>query len=95
MRFDIDTFREIGDSLMRNKRRSLLTGFGVFWGLFMLLFLIGGGARSKLWSEIVGYVTGCEIYRMEEPETCCVGAAMTAFCGLGVFETTPPSPTRD
>lgn len=47
MRLDIDTFREIGDSLIRNKRRSLLTGFGVFWGLFMLLFLVGGGAGLK------------------------------------------------
>ncbi|MBO4443950.1 MAG: ABC transporter permease [Bacteroidaceae bacterium] len=47
MRFDIDTYREIADSLVRNKRRSLLTGFGVFWGLFMLLFLIGGGAGLK------------------------------------------------
>ena len=47
MRLDTDTFREIADSLVRNKRRSLLTGFGVFWGLFMLLFLIGGGAGLK------------------------------------------------
>ena len=47
MRLDTDTFREIADALVRNKRRSLLTGFGVFWGLFMLLFLIGGGAGLK------------------------------------------------
>lgn len=47
MRLDMDTFREIGDSLLRNKRRSLLTGFGVFWGLFMLLFLVGGGTGIK------------------------------------------------
>jgi len=43
MRFDLDTYREIGDSLLRNKSRSFLTGFGIFWGLFMLLFMIGGG----------------------------------------------------
>lgn len=46
-RFDIDTFREIGDSLLRNRRRTILTGFGIFWGLFMLLFLAGGGAGLK------------------------------------------------
>lgn len=46
-RLDIDTFREIGDSLFRNKRRTILTGFGIFWGLFMLLFLVGGGAGLK------------------------------------------------
>ena len=35
-------FREILDTLTRNKTRSLLTGFGVFWGVFMLILLIGG-----------------------------------------------------
>lgn len=49
------------------------------------LMMTGGAARSDVWSRIVGYITGCEIYRPEEPETCCVGAAMTAFKGLGVF----------
>lgn len=47
MRWDFDFYREIGDSLLRNKRRSLLTGFGIFWGLFMLLFLVGGGQGVK------------------------------------------------
>lgn len=47
MRFDIDSFRETADSLIRNKRRTILTGFGVFWGLFMLLFMIGGGKGIK------------------------------------------------
>ena len=46
-RFDFDTLREIGDSLFRNRRRTILTGFGIFWGLFMLLFLVGGGAGLK------------------------------------------------
>lgn len=47
MRFDIDSFRETADSLTRNRRRTILTGFGVFWGLFMLLFMIGGGQGLK------------------------------------------------
>lgn len=47
MRLDRDTFREIADALVRNKSRSLLTGFGIFWGLFMLLFLLGGGKGVK------------------------------------------------
>ena len=47
MRFDIDSFRETADSLTRNRRRTILTGFGVFWGLFMLLFMIGGGQGIK------------------------------------------------
>ena len=47
MRFDVDTYREILDTLTRNKSRSFLTGFGVFWGVFMLVSLIGGGQGMK------------------------------------------------
>ncbi len=47
LRFDTDTFREILDSLLRNKSRSFLTGFGVFWGVFMLMLLSGGGRGFK------------------------------------------------
>ena len=47
MRLDIDTYREILDTLTRNKSRSFLTGFGVFWGVFMLVALIGGGSGLK------------------------------------------------
>ncbi len=44
---DTDTFREILDSILRNKSRSFLTGFGVFWGIFMLMLLTGGGQGFK------------------------------------------------
>ena len=47
MRIDIDSYREILDTLTRNKSRSFLTGFGVFWGVFMLVALIGGGSGLK------------------------------------------------
>ena len=47
MRVDLDSYREILDTLTRNKSRSLLTGFGVFWGVFMLVALIGGGNGLK------------------------------------------------
>ena len=50
------------------------------------LMMTGGAARSDLWSSIVGYVTGCQIYRPEEPETCCLGAAMIASVGAGVYD---------
>ena len=55
--FDTDTFREILDSLLRNKSRSLLTGFGVFWGIFMLMLLSGGGRGFKqmLENEFEGF----------------------------------------
>ena len=47
MRIDLDSYREILDTLTRNKSRSFLTGFGVFWGVFMLIALIGGGQGLK------------------------------------------------
>lgn len=47
MRFDRDTLRELLDSILRNRSRSILTGFGVFWGVFMLMLLVGGGKGLK------------------------------------------------
>ena len=47
MRIDLDSYREILDTLTRNKSRSFLTGFGIFWGVFMLVALIGGGKGLK------------------------------------------------
>lgn len=59
MRFDIDRYREILDTLTRNKTRSFLTGFGVFWGVFMLTVLIGGGDGMKimLQKNFAGFAT--------------------------------------
>lgn len=63
MKIDIDTYREILDTLTRNKTRSLLTGFGVFWGVFMLVALIGGGAGLKelLSNNFAGFATNSAI----------------------------------
>ena len=63
MRLDSDTFREIADALVRNKSRSLLTGFGIFWGLFMLLFLLGGGkgVKAKLLENFEGFASNAVI----------------------------------
>ena len=59
MRIDIDSYREILDTLTRNKSRSFLTGFGVFWGVFMLVALIGGGQglKEKLNQNFSGFAT--------------------------------------
>ncbi len=59
MRIDIDRYREILDTLSRNKSRTFLTGFGVFWGVFMLVALIGGGNGMKemLSNNFEGFAT--------------------------------------
>jgi len=59
MRIDLDSYREILDTLTRNKSRSFLTGFGVFWGVFMLVALIGGGNGLKelLNQNFAGFAT--------------------------------------
>lgn len=41
--FDIDRLGEVLRTLANNKSRSLLTAFGIFWGIFMLVLLLGGG----------------------------------------------------
>ena len=63
MKLDFDSFREIADALVRNKSRSLLTGFGVFWGIFMLLFMMGGGQGLKqvIGSNFEGFATNTAI----------------------------------
>lgn len=65
--------------------RSVLEEFSNEGMKITSLMMTGGAAKSPLWSSIVGYVTGCDIYLAEGEETCCAGASMLALVGLGAF----------
>jgi len=54
--FDLDRWQEIWQTITKNKLRSILTAFGVFWGMFMFVAMMGAGAAFE--KGVMGGVEG-------------------------------------
>lgn len=49
------------------------------------IIISGGGAKSQLWKQILADVLGSEVYASTMKEQACVGAAMLAGVGIGLY----------
>jgi len=57
--FDLDHWHEIKAVLFRNRLRTALTAFGVFWGIFLLMIMLGTGVglRNGIMRDFEGGAT--------------------------------------
>ena len=61
--FDRDKWQEIYSSLKSNKLRTFFTAFGVFWGIFMLIIMMGSGngLRNAVYDGMGDFATNSAI----------------------------------
>ena len=66
--FDIDRWNEIWQTISRNRKRSIMTALGVFWGIFMLVALIGGGQgmQEQMKAQFEGFATTPDLLQRKD-----------------------------
>ena len=53
--FDTDRWSEIWQTIARNKKRSIMTALGIFWGIFMLIVMLGAGqGLGRMFRTVLG-----------------------------------------
>ena len=59
----MDFLYEIWQTIRKNRTRSFLTAFGVFWGILMLLILMGGGngIKQTIFADMSGLSTNAGV----------------------------------
>ena len=84
--FDIDRWVEIWVTITRNKTRSLLTGFGVFWGILMLVILLGSGNGFKngVLKNVDGFSTNSAFF-FSERTTKGIRKGVTGRCATATW----------
>lgn len=89
--FDLDNWREIGTTLARNKTRTFLTAFGIFWGTAMLALLWGGasGAEGMLRRNFSGFATNMDSCSADAPQ-CPIMDSTKATPGSSTTPTSVP-----
>ncbi len=65
--FDADRWSEIWQTITRNRRRSIMTAMGVFWGIFMLIVLLGAGTGlGRMFRSQLGDMTTNTVFLMSD-----------------------------
>lgn len=61
--FDTDRWSEIWQTIARNKKRSIMTALGIFWGIFMLVVMLGAGqGLGRMFRSVLGDMSNNTIY---------------------------------